>query len=60
MLLMILNIKGTFNIGKMNSIPPTLSCESHLTKSFCSTEIDLVSFGKDTFAFSLASLPWFP
>lgn len=56
---MVLNIKGTFNISKMNNVPPILLCESNLTKSLCSTEIDLGSFGRDTFAFSLASVAWF-
>lgn len=54
---MMLHIKGTFNITKMNNVPPILFCESNLTKSFCSTEIYPGSSGRENFTFSLASLP---
>lgn len=56
---MILNIKNIFIISKINKEPPTRFCESSLTKSFCSTETDLGSLGRETFAFGSASLPWF-
>lgn len=59
MLLLILSIKGTFNITKLNNVPPILLCESNLTKSFSSIEIDPGSSGRENLAFSLVSLPWF-
>lgn len=60
MFLLILNIKGTFNITMYhNNVPPILLCESNLTKSFSSIEIDPGSSGRDHLASSLVSLPWF-
>lgn len=56
---MILDIKNTFIISKMNNVPKTFFCESGLTKSLCSTETDLGSLGRETSVFGFVSLPWF-
>lgn len=56
---MILNIKSTFIISKMNNVPPVPFCESGLTKSLCSAETELGSLGGETSEFGLASLAWF-